>query len=135
MANNAGDDADFSDAFCDFLQRSISTVDAAELLLLLHSDRDGAWEPSDLIAKLEPIASLSATDAAKYLEVFQERGLVVRAEGQRLRYAPASAKLDAQVRTLAKLYNERPVTLIRVIYALRDKKIRTFADAFKIRRS
>jgi len=37
------------------------------------------------------------------------------------------------VRTLARAYQERPVTLIRVIYALRDTKIQSFADAFKLR--
>jgi hypothetical protein len=36
------------------------------------------------------------------------------------------------VATLARLYIERPVTLFRVIYALRDMKISTFADAFKL---
>ena len=47
---------------------------------------------------------------------------------------PANPELDAHVRTLAQAYKERPVTLIRVIYALRDTKIQTFADAFKLRR-
>jgi hypothetical protein len=35
---------------------------------------------------------------------------------------------------LAQAYKERPVTLFRVIYALRDLKIQSFADAFKLRR-
>jgi hypothetical protein len=35
--------------------------------------------------------------------------------------------------TLSRLYMERPVTLFRVIYALRDSAIHTFADAFKLR--
>jgi hypothetical protein len=38
------------------------------------------------------------------------------------------------VTQLAKVYNERPVTLIRMIYALKDTKIQSFADAFKIRK-
>ena len=42
---------------------------------------------------------------------------------------------DRGVRTLAQAYSERPVTLIRVIYALRDSKIRSFADAFRVRKS
>jgi len=47
----------------------------------------------------------------------------------------ASGLLAGRVQTLAKAYRERPVTLIRVIYALRDKKIQSFADAFKMRRN
>lgn len=44
--------------------------------------------------------------------------------------------LDAEalqhIGTLEKVYRERPVTLFRVIYGLRDAKIRSFADAFKL---
>ena len=36
--------------------------------------------------------------------------------------------------TLAQAYEERPVTLVRLIYALRDRKVRSFADAFKLRK-
>ncbi len=59
--------------------------------------------------------------------------LVVRDADQRVRYRPTPAH-DAHLATLARLYVERPVTLFRVIYALRDSKINTFADAFKLRR-
>lgn len=124
-------EADFTDAFCDFLQRSITTVNAAELLLLLYQQRDRAWTSRELAAKLEPAASVTEADAAKDLDAFEQRGLVERVE-ERRRYHPASPELDNHVHTLAKLYNERPVTLIRMIYALRDAKIKTFADAFKI---
>lgn len=44
--------------------------------------------------------------------------------------------LDAEVlqhiATLEKVYRERPVTLFRVIYGLRDAKIRSFSEAFKL---
>ena len=36
--------------------------------------------------------------------------------------------------TLAQAYEQRPVTLVRLIYALRDRKIRSFADAFRLRK-
>lgn len=46
--------------------------------------------------------------------------------------------LDAEVvlhiATLEKVYRERPVTLFRVIYGLRDAKIRSFAEAFNLRK-
>lgn len=40
----------------------------------------------------------------------------------------------AHVRTLERAWRERPVTLIRMIYALRDTKIRAFAEAFRLRK-
>jgi hypothetical protein len=130
---DATDDADFTDDFCEFLQRSIQTVNAAELLLVLYRQPERAWTAHEVAAKLEPAASVTETDAAKDLDMFEQRGLVERAGDQRrYSYRPASAEHGAHVRTLAKLYNERPVTLIRMIYTLRDAKIKTFADAFKI---
>jgi hypothetical protein len=128
---DATQDADFTDRFCDFLQRSVKTVDAAELLLLLYKQRDQASTVRELVAKLEPAASVTENDAAKELDRFERDGFVERMN-DRCRYRPTSPELDGHVRTLAKLYNERPVTLIRMIYTLRDAKIKTFADAFKI---
>ena len=130
---DATHDVDFTDEFCDFLQRSIRTVNAAELLLLLCRQPERSWTTHELATQLEPAASMTETDAAKDLEMFEQGGLVAPADDERrFRYRPGSAELDAHVRTLAKLYNERPVTLIRLIYALRDAKIKTFADAFRI---
>jgi len=129
--NGAPDDSDFTDDFCAFLQESIATVDAAELLLLLgqHGDRD--WSVRELIAKLSAHGSLGEADAVKYLEALEHRGLVARAADGRVRYRSSGAD-GAHVATLHKLYVERPVTLFRVIYALRDGKIKTLADAFRI---
>jgi hypothetical protein len=123
---------DFTDEFCDFLQRSVKTVDAAELLLLLYNQRDVALTPRELVAKLEPTTSVSENDAARELGGLERDGLVERTNDQRRRYRAASPELDGHVRKLARLYNERPVTLIRMIYTLRDSRIKTFADAFRI---
>ena len=125
-------DNDFTDAFCEFLQRSVTTVSAAELLLLLHENRAAWWTAGELVSRLEAVASMSDAEAAKYLDRFEQRGLIVRGADGRACYQAASPEIEAHVDTLAKLYNERPVTLIRVIYALRDATIKTFSDAFKI---
>jgi hypothetical protein len=125
------DKLDFTDAFCAFLQSSVPTVDAAELLLFLRANPTDAWSPADLAASLSPGASLSETETTRYLDVFQQRGLIVRAGDARVHYQ-AAREVDTHVETLARLYNERPVTLFRVIYTLRDAKIKTLADAFRI---
>jgi hypothetical protein len=123
-------DVEFSDEFCRFLQGAIPAVDAAELLLVFHA-RPEAWlGVQEAIGKLGP--GISRGDMEKYLENFVARELLDAAEG-RYRYragSPAAAHVD----TLSQAYQQRPVTLIRVIYALRDSKIQTFADAFKLRK-
>ena len=132
MGSSADSDPDFSDDFCRFLQKCVPNVDAAELLLALFNDRQRLWQVRDLCERLAPGASLSEPDVQRYLDVFQGCSLVVRDAKQRAQYSPASSH-DLHVAMLARLYLERPVTLFRVIYALRNSAIHTFADAFKLR--
>jgi hypothetical protein len=109
-------------------------VDAAELLLLLCRENERWWGAAEVAAKLKPVASITEADALRYLEQLQARGLIAVGPDKRVQFRPANEFLHAQVRTLAQAYQERPVTLIRMIYALRDTKIQSFADAFKLRR-
>jgi hypothetical protein len=127
------EDADFSDDFCRFLQTTIPAVDAAELLLLLRRTPERGWSAAGLVAELRPSVPISVAEAGRYLETFRARGLVAGEDGQ-AGYRPASDELRMYGDMLALAYKERPVTLIRMIYALRDSRIQTFADAFKLRR-
>jgi len=124
------EDIEFSDSFCKFIQLSIPESDAAELLLLFHGKPETAFSIEEAVEKLGP--GISISNASKYMKLFQSRGLVLFAEG-RYRYNPRSE--DASLVTvLARAYTQRPVTLIRIIYALRDSKIQSFAEAFKLRK-
>ena len=127
------EDAQFSDDFCRFLQTTLPSVDAAELLLLLARDPARWWSAADIVVGLKP-ASVTEADVTRTLDTFLARGLIAQGADKRVQFHPASDELDGYVRTLAQAYSERPVTLIRVIYALRDSKIRSFADAFKLRK-
>ncbi len=129
------EDSAFSDEFCRFIQTTLPSVDAAELLLALFADADTWWAPAQLAAKQRPASSISDAEALRYLDTFQARGLIAVGPDKRVQFRPADEHLREQVRTLARAYQERPVTLIRVIYALRDTKIQSFADAFKLRGS
>ena len=132
--NDRNDDADFSDAFCAFLQSCVGSVNAAELLLFLWRKPSAVWCARDLAAAIDPVGSMSETEALPYLDIFAARGLISRMDDGRVSYR-FSDDVDAHVQTLARLYLERPVTLFRVIYALRDAKIKTLADAFRIWRT
>ena len=46
----------------------------------------------------------------------------------------SDADIKQHLAILAQAWEQRPVTLVRLIYALRDSKIRSFADAFNLRR-
>lgn len=128
------EDTQFSDDFCRFIQTAIPAVDAAEMLLLIADRPDVWWSLQEVIARLKPGANLSEGDAQRYVESFLSAGVIETNQENRFRFKPRSGEQEAYVRTLAQAYEERPVTLIRVIYAMRDSKIRTFADAFKLRK-
>jgi hypothetical protein len=128
------EDSAFSDEFCRFIQTWLPSVDAAELLLLLARERDKWWDAPALAAALRPSTTIADADAARHLEQFQAAGLVAAGPDKRVQFRPGGEELRAQVDMLAQAYKERPVTLIRMIYALRDTKIQSFADAFKLRR-
>lgn len=127
----AEEDIDFSDEFCRFLQNNIPAVEAAELLLIHMREPVRAWTLSEALRALGP--GVTDAQAEHYLERLQGP-LLATAEGGALRYQPAAPELEAHARTLERVYAERPVTLIRVIYGLRDSRIRSFADAFRLRR-
>lgn len=126
------EDSAFSDQFCRFIQTCVTSVDAAELLLQLSRQPERWFEPAELARSLAPATTMSEADVSRYVGQFQTGGLVETAPDRRVRFRPVSGTHAQQVEMLAQAYNERPVTLFRVIYALRDLKIQSFADAFKL---
>jgi hypothetical protein len=122
-------DADFPEALSVFIQENISTTEAAELLVMLSGDPARQWNLQEILHNIRPTV-ITEGELRKYLLLFQARSLVIEHPGSRFQYQPASAILDSIVRALEKAYNERPVTLIRTIYS---RKIRSFADAFKLK--
>jgi hypothetical protein len=126
-------DPDFPEELRSFIQDTIPSVDAAELLLVLAQHPESEYQVVDLINTLRP-TTVSEPVVRRYLSHFQSVGVVAMRENSAYRYAPASPDLDGLVRALTKVYNERPVTLVRMIYAPRDDKIRSFADAFRLKK-
>lgn len=113
------DDAAFSDQFCRFLREFVPNVSTAELLLELRAQGDRGVRPRSHPDRLvlEELAGKGV--AAALADAFVYR---------------ASLEVDGYVQTLAQAYRERPVTLFRIIYALRDGKVQSFADAFRLRK-
>jgi hypothetical protein len=127
------EDADFSDSFCRFLQDTVPAIDAAELLIWLAQNRGRTLESGRILEAVGAASNLSEAAAGRYLDLFRSRGLVESPDGKVYRFAPAPDR-EEHVRMLTQAYHGRPVTLIRVIYALRDARIQTFAEAFRLKR-
>ena len=126
-------DPDFPAELRSFIRDYIPDIDAAELLLLLARNPARSYDFPAVLKEVQPTI-IPETTARRHLALFREHGLVAGVGEDAYRYAPGSAKLEELVRALTKVYNERPVTLVRVIYALKDEKIRSFAEAFKLKK-
>jgi hypothetical protein len=126
-------DPDFPDELRSFIQDTIPTVDAAELLLVLALHSERTYQVAELIDAMRPTA-VSEPVVRRYLGHFQSQGLVAAKDGNAYQYSPETPELGAMVRALTKVFNERPVTLVRMIYAPKDEKIRSFADAFRLKK-
>lgn len=128
------EDSAFSDDFCSFLQMAVPSVATAEVLLYLFHHPDQWLEVKDLPGALPAGVTIGDAEARSCVEALRARRLIATNSDGRIQYRADSATMDTLVRTLAQAYNERPVTLIRMIYALRDARIQSFADAFKFRK-
>jgi hypothetical protein len=124
------EDTEFSPEFCHFLKMAVPSMEAAELLLQFHSNPGRALSIREAIAQIRP--GIPTEEAEKCLAYCASAGLLAR-EGGAYRYLPDAAPA-LLVDRLAEAYTQRPVTLVRIIYALRDSKIQSFADAFKLRK-
>ena len=128
------EDADFTDDFCRFIQTAIPSVDAAEVLLFAKRQRESTWTAGEIGAQLRPAVAVTDAEVAKYLDALVQHGVLALGADRRVQFRPRSEEIEMYTEMLALAYRVRPVTLIRMIYALRDSRIRTFADAFKLRK-
>lgn len=117
-----------------FLHATIRTVDELELLRLLGEQPARDWTAEELGAALQ----IAPPAAAGHLADLLSRGLVARTAGggpPAWRYGPATPDLQVGMANLLLAYRERPVTMIKAVYARpSDDPLRSFADAFRLRK-
>ncbi len=109
----------------------IDSVEQLEILLLLQQHPERSWSAESVARELR-ISPLSAGDRLKDMARAAILSKVQGTEGE-YRYAP-DAQMGEAVSGLAAAYTERRVTVINLIFSKPVDKIRTFADAFRLRR-
>lgn len=110
-----------------FIRRSIPSVWALDILLLVRRQPARSWSAGELVGELR------ASDAVVLgvLDGLQRDGLVVKGEDGRFRFAPAADLLEELTVALAEAYAERPVAVINAIVST-DAKLQLLADAFRL---
>lgn len=116
----------------DLVGRRLGSMEEVEVLLLLAGVPD-ALAPDEIRRRLRmPVSGLPMTSLARLVDcdlIREEPGDT----GPAYRYAPARPELRRAVDLLGVAYNQRPVTLVRLVYH-RPMAAESFADAFRVRK-
>jgi hypothetical protein len=114
-----------------FVRTSIPSMWALELLLLLRRATPEALSPDELVARLRATPTL----IERLLEHFSNAGLVMRDETGAAWFECATPDLEKLCADLASAAAERPVALREAIVSSPSDKLRSFADAFRLKGS
>jgi hypothetical protein len=113
------------------LLQLLDSVEQLEALLLLHRRPDRDWTAEEVSEELRT----NAQSVATRLDGLRFSGLVGPGHGAGThRYAPRTRDLLDAVDALAEEYSVRRVSVITFIIAKPSDRIRSFADAFRLRR-
>jgi hypothetical protein len=114
-----------------FIADHIDSVMQLEMLLLIASQPQRAWTAKDLAEMLR----IDPAWVDSQLRAMAAGGLATQQpDPAAFRFERRSAELSQAVDELAKTYADRRVTVIGLIFAKPIDKIRSFADAFRIRK-
>ena len=115
-----------------FIADYIESVVQLEVLLLLQASPAREHAAADLGKQL----AVDPAWADAQLSNLADRGLLSRTAppSPQYRYNPKSQELDHAVQGLARAYADRRVSVISAIFSKPSEQLRSFADAFKIRR-
>ena len=115
-----------------FLAQHIESILELEVLLLLRADPQRSWTGAQLAKELK----IDQTWANEQLARFASRGILARTDAPdpQYRYSPSDPQLDATVAAVADAYATHRVTIIGLVFSKPISNLKTFADAFRIRK-
>lgn len=113
-----------------FLRDHIHSVEQLEMLLLLKRQCDREWSVTEISRTIASDPLITASRLAR----FHSLHILTSKEENVYRYAPESPALDRTIADLADAYSKYHVHVIGLIYSKPIDKVRTFADAFRLRK-
>ncbi len=108
----------------------VASMAHVEALLLLRRRAPAAVAVAELAAEAQ---MPGPAQTRRCLDDLVGAGLLERTDAELYRYAPKRDAERQAVDALAAMYNEKPVTLVRAVYARPAGPIQAFADAFRLR--
>lgn len=112
-----------------FVAAHIHSVIGLEILILLQARKGSSLSCDELAHELR----INPTWTHEALAALETAGILSRADSG-YSYSARTPELDQIVRTLARLYAERRVSIISLIFAKPLDPIQQFADAFRFKK-
>lgn len=112
----------------EFLAMRVDSVAQLEALLLLRAQPGLLWDPKNVASRLY----IGEQDALEALGHLASNGCLTR-EADGFRFEPQSDHLAQTVELLADYYGTHLIPITNFIHA-KPRRIRQFADAFKLKR-
>lgn len=113
-----------------FLAEYIDSVVQLELLILLRDGKSWTVETVAKALRIEPGWTLEG------LEKLSARGLISVAGDAPATYhhVPRTSELEESIRRTIEAYEKRRVSVVSLIYSRPSNAIRSFAEAFRVRK-
>ncbi len=112
-----------------FVGTHFNSVWALELLLLIKRDRGKGRNLADLVAELRS----SPLAVSRGLSDLKAAGLVTESADGLHDFEPVTSYHEQLAVEIERIYALKPMTLVKVIAAEPNEKLRIFSDAFKLK--
>ena len=114
-----------------FVRGSIRSAWTLEVLLLLRRDPRRSWKIDDLVRELRGSVGL----VRESLHALSAAGLLASNASEGYFYRAETAALDELVSALVDLYGQKPTMVLRTIFTSPNEQIRSFSDAFLLKKN
>jgi hypothetical protein len=113
-----------------FINESIRSVWSLEILVAMMSNPRRSWQTEELVREVRGSTAVVLTSMSALVDA----GLVAAGAAGEFSYQPKSAERGALAEKLVRAYSERPVAVVKAILTAPSDKVRTFADAFIVKK-
>jgi hypothetical protein len=112
-----------------FIDQQIISLAQLEVLLFLRQHANRQVHPAEIVGRL----AITTEMAASILGDLVRRGLAVKTDA-RFCYQAATPEIDQVVQALADAYRDRRLAVTNEIYSKPLDNVKTFAEAFRLRK-
>ncbi|MES2273193.1 MAG: hypothetical protein V4487_03280 [Chlamydiota bacterium] len=120
----------FSDEIQKFIQGSIPSLEALEILFFLYQYPEKSFSVETVLKEIQS----SPKSVSLRLIQLQDKGLIIETERNHYQFSPRSLDLREKVEQLKACYVAYRLKVIEVIYLPASDGIQSFSDAFQFKK-